>query len=289
MTAANKAYDGTTTATLTQLHADGVVGGDAVTLHAASATFDTASVGTGKTVTVTGLTLDGAAAANYTLTSATATTTADITAVSADGGGDGGEQDLRPARRARRSASCTLSGRRERRDGDAAARQRDVRHGGVGAGKTVTVSGLTLERRGGGQLHADERHGDDDGRHHGGEPDGGGDGGEQDYDGTMSATLTSCTLSGVVGGDVVTCTGGAASFATAGVGMGKTVTVERADAERRGGRQLHAGEHHGDDDRRDHGGEPDAGGDGGEQAVRRHATRDAHQLHAERASWAPMW
>ena len=52
------------------------MGGDAVTLQRGTATFDTASVGTGKTVTVDGLTLGGAAAGNYTLASTTATTTA---------------------------------------------------------------------------------------------------------------------------------------------------------------------------------------------------------------------
>jgi hypothetical protein len=44
------------------------------------------------------------------------------------------------------------------------------------------------------------------------------------YDGTTSATLTSCTLAGVIAGDAVSCTGTAA-FATASVGTGKTVTV----------------------------------------------------------------
>ena len=52
-----------------------------VTLRAARRRFDTARVGTGKTVTVTGLTLSGAAAGNYTLATTTATTTANITAV----------------------------------------------------------------------------------------------------------------------------------------------------------------------------------------------------------------
>ena len=77
VTAANKVYDGTTAATAT-LHADGRRrrrGDGACT----SATFDTANVGTGKTVTVSGITLGGAAAGNYTLASTTATTTADIT------------------------------------------------------------------------------------------------------------------------------------------------------------------------------------------------------------------
>jgi len=44
------------------------------------------------------------------------------------------------------------------------------------------------------------------------------------FDGTTSATLTSCTLTGVIGGDVVGCTG-TATFASATVGAGKTVTV----------------------------------------------------------------
>ena len=58
----------------------GALGGDVVAC-AGTATFDTASVGTGKTVTASGLTLTGAAAANYVLSSTTATTTAAITAL----------------------------------------------------------------------------------------------------------------------------------------------------------------------------------------------------------------
>ena len=93
MTAANKVYDGTTAATAT-CSLTGVVGSDVVTCSG-TATFDTASVGTGKTVTVTGITLSGAAAGNYTLASTTATTTANITAVTLTRDGDGGEQGLR--------------------------------------------------------------------------------------------------------------------------------------------------------------------------------------------------
>jgi hypothetical protein len=72
VTAQDKVYDGTTTATPNTSSAAlvGVVSGDAVTLNAAAAvgTFDTKSVGTSKTVRVTGLTLGGADATNYTLT-----------------------------------------------------------------------------------------------------------------------------------------------------------------------------------------------------------------------------
>ena len=195
-------YDGTTTRDADRLHADGVVGGDVVTCSAARRRFATASVGTGKTVTVTGMTLGGAAAANYTLASTTATTTANITAVT-----------LTP---------------------------------------TVTAANKV-------------------------------------YDGTTTATVTSCTLTGVVGGDVGDLRAARRPSTTATVGTGKTVTVDRDHAERRGGRQLHAGEHDGDDDGGHHGGDADGDGDGGEQGLRRDDGGDAHELHADRRASAATW
>ena len=72
------------------------------------------------------------------------------------------------------------------------------------------------------------------------------------YDGTTAATLTSCTVTGVLGGDVVACTG-TASFDTASVGTGKTVTASGLTLTRRGGGQLHAVVDDGDDDGGHHG------------------------------------
>ena len=85
------------------------------------------------------------------------------------------------------------------------------------------------------------------------------------YDGTTSATLTSCTVAGLVGGDVVGCTG------SAGVrhgerGRGQDGDGERADADGRRGGELRAGDHDGDDDGDDHGRDGDADGDRGEQS-----------------------
>ncbi|HLA33762.1 MAG TPA: YDG domain-containing protein, partial [Rhodocyclaceae bacterium] len=68
--AQNKVYDATTTATLT----GGAIAsfyGDAVSLTAGIATFDTKNVGSGKTVTASGFGLTGADAGNYTLTQPT--------------------------------------------------------------------------------------------------------------------------------------------------------------------------------------------------------------------------
>ena len=81
ITANGKTYDGTTTATLNLGGAtlNGMASGDAVTLNTGSAAgaFADANVGTGKTVTVSGLALAGPDAGNYTLTQPA--TTANIT------------------------------------------------------------------------------------------------------------------------------------------------------------------------------------------------------------------
>src|SRR5439155_14877657 len=78
----NKPYDGTTTATLNLGSASlvGVVSGDTVTLNTNSAVgaFASPTVGTAKSVTVSGLSLSGTDATNYTLTQPT--TSANITA-----------------------------------------------------------------------------------------------------------------------------------------------------------------------------------------------------------------
>jgi len=81
ITASNKVYDGTTTASLVTSAAVlvGVIGTDVVTLDTggATGTFASPDVGTGITVTIAGLTIAGAQASNYTLTQPS--TTADLT------------------------------------------------------------------------------------------------------------------------------------------------------------------------------------------------------------------
>src|SRR5206468_9652235 len=77
-TAANKTYDGNTSATVVTEFTVGDVGG--VSLTGGTAAFDTKDIGTGKTVTLTGASLTGTDAGNYVLDSV-ATTTANITAL----------------------------------------------------------------------------------------------------------------------------------------------------------------------------------------------------------------
>jgi len=77
VTAANKVYDATTNATITNRSLTGVLGGDGVTYVGGTAAFADRNAGSAKTVTATGLALAGTDAGNYTVNS-TATTTADI-------------------------------------------------------------------------------------------------------------------------------------------------------------------------------------------------------------------
>ena len=85
LTANNKVYNGTTSATLSSNNVvlSGVVSGDTVTLNTNGyvANFASAGVGNGIAVSVSGLTLGGASAANYTLAQPS-TLTANITAAS---------------------------------------------------------------------------------------------------------------------------------------------------------------------------------------------------------------
>jgi hypothetical protein len=81
LTAANKVYDGTTTATRTGTAAiNGLISGDAVSVNYGTAAFASAIVGNGKTVTFSGFSLGGADAGNYSLSAQPASVTANITA-----------------------------------------------------------------------------------------------------------------------------------------------------------------------------------------------------------------
>jgi hypothetical protein len=76
--AAHKVYDATTAASITGRTLGGVLGTDDVSYVGGAAAFSDKHVGTGKTVTGTGLSLSGADAGNYTVNTS-ATTTANIT------------------------------------------------------------------------------------------------------------------------------------------------------------------------------------------------------------------
>src|SRR4029077_9736123 len=78
ITAANKTYDGTSAAAIS-CTLSGIIGSDVVTCSG-TGSFASTAVGTAKTVTTSNLTLGGVQAGNYTLSSTSTTTTANITA-----------------------------------------------------------------------------------------------------------------------------------------------------------------------------------------------------------------
>jgi hypothetical protein len=90
----NKTYDGNTVAPLNSAGAafTGIVPGDNLAVATATGAFADKDVGTAKPVGITGISLGGADSANYSLTTATAATSADITrlgSISWTGAGDG--------------------------------------------------------------------------------------------------------------------------------------------------------------------------------------------------------
>ncbi|HEX7815042.1 YDG domain-containing protein [Dyella sp.] len=79
-TAANKTYDTTTSALITSLTSNGILGSDVVNFTAVSADFSDANAANGKTVNVVGIAKSGVDANNYTINT-TAQTIANITPV----------------------------------------------------------------------------------------------------------------------------------------------------------------------------------------------------------------
>ena len=149
ITAANKTYDASTSATLSTGSAAlvGVQNGETVTLNTGSATgaFGDKNVGTGKTVQVSGLTVSGATASNYTLTQPT--TTANITAKTLTVSGiTAGNKTYNASNVATLSTGSAAFVGVESGDsvtigvGSATGAFADKN---VGTGKTVTISGVT--------------------------------------------------------------------------------------------------------------------------------------------------
>ena len=218
-TGVNKVYNGNTAATV--VYNDNRVPGDILTISG-TATFDNKNVGVGKTVSVTGITKSGTDANNYTLTNTTATTTANITAralnlvFTATGKVYNGNTVIAPV---------THTGD-DRVAGDiigvtpGAASFSDKN---VGATKTVVLAPATI-------------FGPDAGNYTAVTPATltapitaapltlSFTASNKVYDGTTTATIATRTLTGVIGADVVTASGGTATFNTKHVGNSKVVT-----------------------------------------------------------------
>lgn len=219
ITASDKTYDGTTAAS-GSVSLNGVLGSDAVGTTAATFTFADRNAGAAKTVTVTGVTLTGPDAGNYSVT-VPASTVADILqrVITATVTASNKTYDGTTAG----SGSVGLNGLL---DGDvvgATAGTWTFADRNAGAGKTVTVTGVALTGADAGNysvtipasaladilqrtitatVAADGK----------------------TYDGTTAGS-GSVSLEGVLGGDEVGTTDGTFTFADRNAGTAKTVTV----------------------------------------------------------------
>ncbi len=145
-TAENKIYDSELNATATTPVVTSKIGDDAVTLDGGTATYATEDVADGITVTLTGATLAGDDAGNYTL-GAVATTTANITAraITVTAGTDTKIYDDNTTSD---GTPTVTSGMLQATDTIAAITQTfDTKN--VGSGKTLTPAGVVTDGNGG--------------------------------------------------------------------------------------------------------------------------------------------
>ena len=230
-TAGDKTYDGNSNASVLTLTLTGVVAADLgnVTLTGGTAGFATATVGTGKTVTLTGATLTGTAAGNYNLSSVS-TTTAAITALGFTGSFTAADKVYDGNTNATvltRSLSGVLAG--DTVNVTLTGGTAGFANATVGAGKLVTLTGATLTG-----TAADNYSLSSVGTTTAAVTALGITGNftaaDKIYDGNASATVLTRTLNGVLAADAanLNLTGGTASFANATVGAGRTVTLNGA-------------------------------------------------------------
>ncbi|MYN04448.1 filamentous hemagglutinin N-terminal domain-containing protein [Pseudoduganella sp. DS3] len=137
-TAANKAYD--QTAAASAVLGDNRVSGDALTLAYGAAAFSDKNAGNGKNVSITGITLGGTDAGNYSLASASASATADITprALTVNATGSNKVYDG--------SVAAVVNYADNRLAGDVLSVSGNAvfANKNAGNGKAITVSGLAL-------------------------------------------------------------------------------------------------------------------------------------------------
>ena len=138
-TGTNKAYDGTTTGTVTL--SDNRIAGDVLTDAYTTAIFADKNVGVGKAVSVSGISISGTDAANYSLASTSAATTASITQRSLTVTGTGTNK----AYDGTTTGTVTLSDNRVAGDvlTDAYTTAIFVNKN-AGIGKTVNISGISI-------------------------------------------------------------------------------------------------------------------------------------------------
>ena len=219
-TTADKEYDGNTDATVTGRSLDGTIDGDDVSLSGGTATFDNKNVGTDKDVTLNGATLSGADASNYELTSVDKAT-ADITAKELTGSFTANDKEYdgnTDATVADRSLPGVVG--TDDVSLDVSGAQFDNKN--VGTDKDVTAS-LALSGADASNYVLSSTTASAKADITAKSITGSFTAADKVYDGNTDATVTGRTLNGAIDGDLVSLTGGSATFDDKNVGTDKTV------------------------------------------------------------------
>jgi hypothetical protein len=226
-TGANKVYDAGVNDVVT-LASGGVISGDAVTFADTSATFADKNVGTGKTVSIAGITASGTDAGNYTLNNATASTAANITPAIVNLTGSRTYDALLDAPADIFGTAGTVNGVAGENlllAGNGTLAAKDV----VTSGAMASINGLTLVNGTGSSAGLASNY----------QLTGGSDvvtvtplaitvagvANSKTYDGTTVATLSTLGSGGVLPGDNVRFSDIAATFSNKNVGNDKTVSI----------------------------------------------------------------
>ena len=233
MSAVNKAYDGSTKATLSGGSVSGLVGSETVGVTGLSATFADKNAGTGKSVTATGATLadggNGGLAANYTISNPTglsANITPKALTVTGMTAGNKVYDGNTAATLAGGSLSGLVSGETLAVLGGSGA----FADKNAGNGKAVTVSGISIADGTGLASNYTVSN-----------PTGltasitqkaltvtGLTADNKVYDGNTKATVSGGSLNGLVGAETLGLSGLSGVFGDKNAGAGKTVTVSGA-------------------------------------------------------------
>jgi filamentous hemagglutinin family protein len=229
VTASNKVYDGTTAATLGGTATVAALGSDVVSVGGAgSGAFADKNVGTGKAVTITGYTLSGADAGNYTIVQPTGVT-ANITAKAVTVSGitasnktyDGGTTATV------NTAGAVFTGKIGGDTLSVTAATGTFADKNVGTGKTVTLSGTTYGGADAGNYTFTDQATASANITAKAVTVSGITASNKTYDGGTTATVNTAgaVFTGKIGGDTLSVTAATGTFADKNVGTGKTVTL----------------------------------------------------------------
>ena len=224
VTANNKTYDGTASATIVARSLSGAIAGDDVSYTGGSATFADKNAATGKAVTVSGLGLAGADAGNYTVNTS-ASTTADILKLGITGTVTANNKTYDGTASAT-IASRTLSGFIVGDTVSYTGSSATFADKNAATGKTVTASGLGLAGADAGNYTVNTSATTTASIAQKNLTVTGAIAANKVYDGTTIAAVSGAALSGTIAGDSIALSNATTgTFADKNAGNAKTVTT----------------------------------------------------------------